>query len=290
LPNPAVGTLVVRLNGGSEEGRIHVVTVLEDGRVITTSAEGGPIDASPFHSVERRLTVAGVQLLRDELDATGLTFLTSADYMPVANPGVEPPPYGGAGPALEVGLSGGGTVVINWYLFRDGEPDYFQPQPEAEALEALATRLSTLDEWLPANAWADASARPYAPARYRIYIDRVTDAQWAQMGRNLNDLVDSATVSWPLDQGIDAFGDVMGNVAPGPDARRCGVVSAEEASTTIEALAAAGVPRGAFAFSFYPAGYYELKDGAASRVVFITFERMMPDETSCDGAELRYGA
>ena len=274
---------MLRLNGGSEEGRVHVVTVLEDGRLITAS-EGGWFN----NSVERRLTAAGVQLLRDELDATGLTFLTSADYMPVAIPGVEPLPYGGVGPALEVGLSGGETAVISWYLFPDVLGDYFQPQPEAEVLEALATRLSTLDEWLPANAWADANARPYAPARYRIYIERVTDAQWAQNGGNLNDLVESATVSWPLDEGIDAFGDVVGNVAPGPDAMRCGVVSADEASATIEALETAGVPLGDSIYSSYSAGQYELKDRAASRVVFITFERMMPDETNCDVAVFRH--
>ena len=124
--DPAVAPLVFRLEGGGEGGRVHLVTVLDDGRIITT---GG---ANPL--IERRLTAAGVQLLRDELHATGLTFLASADYSPVAKPGVEPPPYGGAGPAIEVGLPGGGTATISWFFFGDTEQDYFQPQPEAEAL------------------------------------------------------------------------------------------------------------------------------------------------------------
>jgi len=90
-PSPsddAAGSLVLRLMGGGEAGRVHLLTVLDDGRIITSDDQGV--------YVERRLTAAGVQLLRDELDATGLTD-TSADYSPVANPGVEPPAYGGAG-------------------------------------------------------------------------------------------------------------------------------------------------------------------------------------------------
>ncbi len=266
--DPAVGRLVLRLESGGEMGRIHVVTVLEDGRIITTSAQGG---ANPY--VERRLTAAGVQLLRDELHATGLTD-TSAYYPPVAKPGVEIG-WGGAGPALEVGLSGGGTAVISWVFMNDPEHLNWEPQPEAEALDALYARLSTLDEWLPASAWADANARPYAPARYRIVIERV---QW---DGSLDELpVESATVSWPLDGGIDAFGDVMEDLAGQPfDATRCGVVSAEQATAVIEALEAAGATPSDQTYI-----HFALGDRASSRVVHIFLERIMPDETSCEGA------
>jgi hypothetical protein len=154
---------------------------------------------------------------------------------------------------------------------------YYEPSPKRGALDALATRLSTLDEWLPANAWAGrlADARPYAPARYRIFIEK---QQW---GGSLDDLpVESATVSWPLDEGIDAFGDVVENVAQGPDALRCGVVSAAEATAVIEALEAAGATGATPGFT--------LGDRATSRVVSIYFERMMPDETSCEGPPRSY--
>jgi hypothetical protein len=168
--DPAAGGLVLRLWSGGEAGRVHSVTVLEDGHIITTSDEG----ATPL---ERRLTASGVQLLRDELDATGLTFLASADYMPVAKPGTEEPGMGGAGPALEVGLPDGGTAVISWVFFNDIDHRYdLEPQPEAEALEALYARLTTFDEWLPANAWADASGRllegcVYPPTDITTLID-----------------------------------------------------------------------------------------------------------------------
>jgi hypothetical protein len=166
----AAGGLVLRLWSGGEAGRVHSVTVLEDGHIITTSKEG----ATPL---ERRLTASGIQLLRDELNATGLTFLASAAYMPVAKPGTEAPGMGGAGPALEVGLPDGGTAVINWLFFNDIDHRYdLEPQQEAEALEALYVRLTTLDEWLPANAWADASGRllegcVYPPTEITTLID-----------------------------------------------------------------------------------------------------------------------
>jgi hypothetical protein len=279
--DPDAGTLVLRLMGGGEAGRIHIVTVLEDGRVITTSLDDQGGTNPP---VQRRLTAAGLQLLRDELDATGLTN-TSADYLPVPNPGVEPPGYGGAGPSLEVGQPGGGTAVITWFLFGDTEQDYFQPQPEAEALEALAARLSTLDEWLPADAWADANAEPYAAARYRI---SVYSQQW---GGSLDDLpVESATVSWPLDEGIDAYGDVVESVAQEPgegDAPpRCRVVSAEEAAPVREALEAAGATPDVY--SIIPGTSFALGHRATSRVVTITLEPILPAaDTSC-GAEITF--
>ena len=149
---PSDAALVVRLEGAGEAGRVHLVTVLEDGRVITSDQAG----VNP--PTERRLTAEGVQLVRDAMDATGLTDV-SADYSPVANPGKELT-YGGAGPLLEVGSADGETVTITWYLFADTAEDFAAPQPEAEALEALAARLTTLEEWLPADAWADDGSTP----------------------------------------------------------------------------------------------------------------------------------
>jgi hypothetical protein len=267
-PSPSedgAASLVLRLMGGGVAGQVHLVTILDDGRVITSD----PTGAIP--PVERRLTAAGIQLVRDELDATGLTD-TSADYYPVANPGVEPPGWGGASPSLVVGLPGGGTVHINWLLFGDTEQDYFQPQPEAEALDALAARLVTLDEWLPASAWADVTARPYEPTTYRILI------QYQQWGGDVDDLpVESATVAWPLAGGIDAFGDV---VTPSPDELRCGVATAEEGMAVTEALQAAGAPMGEQAYLAF-----ELGDRATSRLVTITLEPIMPfGNASCGAA------
>jgi hypothetical protein len=257
-------------------GPEHLVTVLEDGRIITTNP-----------AVERRLTAAGVQLLRDELDATGLTFLASADYLPVYNPGVEPFGYDGDGAALEVGLPGGGTAMITWLLFPDTE-DRFQPQPEAEALEPLVARLTTLGDWLPASAWADANARPYAPRQYRILI---TSDPW---GGSLNDLpVESTTVSWPLIEGIDAVGAAVQIVAQEPPQGdgtspfRCRVVSAGEGAPVIEALESAGATFDGYSPRF-PGGSFTLGYRATSRVVTIGIEPILPHADASCGVEITF--
>ncbi len=267
---PGSPELVLRLLNGGEGGRTHLVTVLDDGRVISS---GNPGTADPI--VERRLTAAGVQLVRDELDATGLTD-ASADYSPVANPGVEPPAYGGAGPSLEVGQPCAETVVITWFLFGDTEEDFFQPQPEAEALDALAARLTTLDDWLPASAWADATPAPYEPAAYRVLIQR---QDW---GGSLDDLpVEASTVEWSVDPGLDSFGEV---ISPLPFEQRCGVASAEDGTALLDALDAAGATVNDQAYLSSLLGAR-----ASSRVVTVYLQPILPLEAeSCEGAQIPF--
>lgn len=266
--DPAVAPLVMRLEGGAEDGRTHLLTVLEDGRVIS----GRP-------TVERRLTAAGVQLLRDELDATGLTFLASTDYSPVSKPGVEPPGYGGAGPALVVGLPDGGTAVISWLFFGD-DGLYFEPQPEAEALAALYVRLTTLDEWLPANAWADANARPYAPAQYRVYV---IGNPW---GGSLDDLVELSEVSWPVSASVTGMLDQIVATSGESDStsHECSLLSAADAELVQAALVEAGAPGADY---FLPS--YRLGDRDAGRSMELVFEPILPrDEKGCDGGYSLY--
>jgi hypothetical protein len=259
---PSAAALVFRLLGGGEAGRVHLVTVMEDGRVITTEPGG----VNP--PLERRLTPSGVQLVRDELAATGLTE-TSAEYLPVPNPGAEPPPYGGAGPSLEVGSADSETVVVSWLLFGDTEEDYFQPQPEAEALEALAARLTTLETWLPADAWADATGTPHEPS---AYVMTITLEPW---GGSLDELpVEYATVEWPLPGELTTFGD---RTNPAPNEIRCGIVDAEEGSAVIEALEAAGAEPG---FEARPA--FRLGDRAGTRHIVVSLEStLVASEGSC---------
>lgn len=140
----AVARLVLRLWNEAPR-KFHALTVREDGRIITTSYPPGAEDPQQGTSVERRLTTAGIQLFRDELVATGLTFLSSADWLPET--------WDGLPSSLEVGVSGGETSVVSWLLLCSN--------PETQALDALAARLLTLDEWLLADAWADSNAKPY---------------------------------------------------------------------------------------------------------------------------------
>lgn len=218
---PSDAALVMQLHGPGEAGPLHVITILDNGVVISSEPA----------LMERQLTDAGIQLVRDEMAATGLTD-APANYDPVPNPGVEPPGYGGSGSVLEVGVPGGESIVITWYLFNDSpEQDFFQPQPEAEALEALSARLATLEEWLPASAWADDTAEPYEPVSYLMAIDS------QPRGPGEDSWVEIDTVVWPLDEAIDDFGELSD---PDIDGVRSGCVSGEDGRAVMAALDAAG--------------------------------------------------
>ncbi len=274
---PSAAALVVRLLGGGEAGRVHVVTVLDDGRVITTEPSlAGGLDPP----IEQRLTADGVQLVRDEMDATGLNFPQAATYMPVGAGG-ESPPMGGAGPALEVGQPGGGTAVIAWVFFNDIDDLYdLEPQPEAEALEALAARLSTLEEWLPASAWADQTGVPYAPEQYRVWVySHPLDGE--------DPAVEHSTVSWPLVDGIDVFGDTVASAAQetgdGFSTSRCREMRADEAAPIVAALEAAGA-RPAEG-GIFPGETFRLGNQATSRIVDVIFEPILPFADATCGVE-----
>ena len=259
-PGPAA--LVAVLSTGGEIGPFHLMTVFDDGRLITSDPTGAEAP------VERRLTAAGIQLVRDEIAATGLTD-TTADFSPVPNPGVEPPGFIGTLGRLEIGRPGGGTVVITWNLYGDDDPGFFQPQPEAEALQALSDRLSTLEEWLPAVAWVDASGAPYVPDTYRM---RISGSPW---GGTIDSLpADVATVSWPV--GIDLPG-LAEAIESSADETRCSVIEEAAGTAVIEAVQAAGAaPVPGEPLSFW------LGVPATSRLVEIRLAPIVPfDVATC---------
>jgi hypothetical protein len=268
--DPSVASLVVRLQSGTDIGLNHVLTVVEDGRIIT--GVGGAGD-SPF--VQRRLTPEGVELLRQEVEATGLAG-ESADFELVPKPGVEPPGRGFVGHAMDVGLPGGETAIISWIAVADDEALYWQESPERETLDALAARLTTLDEWLPATAWDDETSVPYESARYRVLIENL---EW---GGSLDDLpVESSTVDWPLNGSIEAFGDPMAGQAGIDNTYRCGVITAAERDAVAAALESVDAPPGD---ATWPS--YQLGIRSENRLVRITLAPIMPDETSCEGAAI----
>lgn len=267
--DPSVATLVLRLDSSIDfSGLSHIVTVEADGRIITTQDKDAP---NPF--VERRLTAAGIELLRAELEETGLTD-ASGEYEPIARPGVEPPGRGAVVHTLRVGLAAGGTAVIRWVAMYDDEDLYYEPSPEREMLDALALRLQTLDEWLPANAWADPTAAPYLPARLHLLIQMI---EWGGAPSELP--VEFSEVAWPLETSIDESGEVMESPHLGLDSARCGLITADEATALVDALAEAGATRSELLWS-----PFELGERESNLLVRITISPAMPDQTSCEGA------
>lgn len=97
-----------------------------------------------------------------------------------------------------------------------------------EALTALMARLTTLDQWLPADAWADDGSQPYAPTALRLVV-RNADADPPDDAGIGNTLIE-----WPGPGDPAAFGGET-NVAD----LRCGVVAGEEAQTWNRLLATA---------------------------------------------------
>jgi hypothetical protein len=252
----------VQLLGGGELGPYHLVTILDDGRVITSDRSGR---TAPL---ERRLAPNGIQLVRDEMAATGLTD-TTANFSPVANPGVEPPGFIGDLGRLEIGQAGGSTVVITWNLYADTEQDYFQPQPEAEALQALRVRLTTLEEWLPAAAWADPNPAPYVPDGYRITI---SSFEW---GGSLDDLPpEVATLEWPVDVDRADLDEVLDSPR---EETRCRVIDAAEGTALIAALEAAGATSQDGTYLAF-----ELGEREAPRTIGISLTPILPfDDSVC---------
>ena len=254
-PAPSAAALAVQLTGGGELGPFHLLTILEDGRVITSDRSG---ETAPL---ERRLTPVGIQLVRDEMDATGLTD-TTADFSPVAKPGIEPPGFIGDLGHLEIGQPGGSTVVISWNLYND-DGAFFQPQTEAEALQALRDRLTTLEDWLPAAAWAEPNAIPYAPDGYQITISS------SAFGGNPDDLhPEVATLAWPA--GVDRTD--LDEVLDSPlEETRCRLIDGAEGMAVIAALQSAGARPEVGTYVTF-----ELGDREVPRTIGFTLEPMLP--------------
>ncbi len=97
------------------------------------------------------------------------------------------------------------------------------------ALLHLSERLTNLDAWLPANAWADPGWTPFQPEALRLLV-RNADADQPDGSGIANQLVD-----WPTSDDPATFGAPAGTLA----GARCGVVSGPDAAVWYQALSAA---------------------------------------------------
>jgi hypothetical protein len=201
-------------------------TLYGDGTVIVPGAVAaifpGPA-LSPLQA--RRLTEAGVQAVLDAVAETGI-FTTNARFdgaqMMVADAADTVFTLNADGTSVEVSIYGLGT------LDPANVPPGVAPEEMAAhgALMELSTQLTSLDQLLGADAWADAEWHAYEPTALRLLV-RPADADVPDGTENF--------APWPV-EGEDpaSFGDV-GTLPQ----TRCGAVTDEAAETWLAALAVA---------------------------------------------------
>jgi hypothetical protein len=278
--------LALRVEAIGELGRWWVISVYEDGHVLTPTprpSESG--DGSWM--VARRLSALGVVLLVNEVRHSGL-FGHSASYNPIALPGVPGPGFGGGGYRITIG-SGPEAVTVSWTALFPNDEQYFEPSPERAALDPLGARMIDFDSWLPDDGWADRDSCTVEALRFRVFID-------AQLyGGEQADLPpDIADVPWPLGGDLLSWGAEVGYQPPNEPyhIERCGIASRADASQLVGELRSAGAfDPFTFPTTLDRGGFIELElgDRAANRIIQIYVQPLLPDEDRC-GREYRPGS
>ena len=271
------GTLTLRLESIGELGRTWVISIYDDGRVLTPSTTPPEITDEAWMIV-RFLTDAGVERLVGEVLDTGL-FEASASYNPVLLPGAEHPGRGGSVYGITVARESG-QIEVGWTPVFADDATYYEPSPERETLDALAANVVAFGSWLPAEEWASAEECTYEAQRFRIFVEAQA---W---GGSLEDLpVDIADIDWPLGGEMLDWGEEIDMSSADPAyVLRCGEVSRDVAVTLADGLRAAGAEPYRDA-GLDTAAYVELRlgDREGTRVVLVYLEPLLPDESGCAG-------
>jgi hypothetical protein len=203
-------------------------TLSGDGRVIV---EGPQIESFPGPALPavnvRRLSESGIQAVLNEVARTGL-FGTSLAFRGAQNCVMD------AGDTVFTLHADGKDVTVT--VFGLGTLDLAVGCPGVtpteiaahRALQNLSERLSNLEGWLPASAWAETTSHSYQPEALRLVV-RNADADPPDGSGIGNALLD-----WPDASDPATFGD------PGPfEGRRCGIVSGQRAEDWYAALSEA---------------------------------------------------
>jgi len=281
LPTPQPGELaglVVRLTWCDDVCvESPGTSVYADGRVVWAAmgVTTGPNQGSGL--VERTLTPAGLQMVRDALDATGL-FGADGVYGATVHPGKEPPAHGAKGYRFRAPLGVEDVVVMST------DPDIFEFDnrafpgtwdiaPEAYTLAALAGKLEDPEAWLSGDAWADDVHRNHAADRFLLVV---TADRWQG---DLGDGPDVDDVRWPFPSSIDTVGNayaIEGQAAAG----RCMPITRGLAASIANAERAIGVERDLNAP--FSSNSYAWHRGPGD--VSVTIRVLLPDQPmSCAG-------
>jgi len=274
--------LALRVDKRGHTGREWLISVYEDGHVLTPGLTWGGSEDAFAWMLARRLTPDGVTQLRDAVVATGL-FGKSASYDPIWLPNVEPPGHGIDSYGMTLG-SGTDAVTVHWVAVLPEDVPYLEPSPEREALDALGAKMLVFDSWLPDDAWAERDPCTVQALRFRVFIFAYPD------GGALADLPpDIADVPWPLGGEILSWGaDVSYHPPDEPlPAERCGIAARADASRLVDWLREAGAfDPSQFAGTLDLGAYGQLGDRAANRILGIVVQPLLPDDDQCTTANL----
>lgn len=278
--------LALRVEKFLDTGPEWVISVYEDGHVLTPGLTSGDFSDDGAWMVARRLTPAGIAQLLETVTATGL-FGKSGSYGPVALPNVEPPGRGAPGYWITLG-SGADAVTVSWTSMFPDDALYYEPSPEREALDGLGAHIIVFDTWLPADAWAERDPCTVQALRFRVVIFI------GAYGGVLADLPpDIADVPWPLGGDVLSWGAEVGHQQPGEPylVDRCGIVARGDASHLVDELRGAGaVEPSAFSMTLDAGGIdFQLRDRAANRIVDVLIQPLLPDDSQCTASSPIWG-
>lgn len=235
IDHPTGDNLVLRMSySGGMAGPIldsigfPPFTLVGDGRVIVPGAQIDifPGPALPAVNV-RRLSEAGIQAVLNEVARTAL-FGTSIKFNGAQNCVMD------AGDTVFTLHADGHEVTVSVYGLGTIDPTNGCPgvssaeQAAHRSLQRLSERLTTLESWLPASAWAETSSHPYQPDALRLVV-RNADADPPD-GSGLG----NPQLNWPDTSDPATFGDTVLF-----DGQRCGVVSGQAAQDWYAALSTA---------------------------------------------------
>jgi hypothetical protein len=117
------------------------------------------------------------------------------------------------------------VFALGWFTPDQVPPNVAPAEVAAHvALNTLVNRLTTLDQWLPASAWAESGWQPYKPAALRLLVRNADADPPDDTG------IGETLIDWPTDDNPATFGEetVLGE--------RCGVVTGEAAQKWLTSL------------------------------------------------------
>jgi hypothetical protein len=238
-----------------------------DGRFVTRAD-----DAQEW---ERRLTPAGVQLVRDEIAATGL-FERDQAFRLEPRPDATPLQRGVGSLFFKVWRD---TRTVEVSTATDQGPDesHFQPSPARTRLDRLSKQLLKPESWLPANSWADPTPRPYEAATFALLVQ-------TEVGQaNERPTIDALSAAWPFFVGpLDLGQPLPATAGPWADTTRCLVLTRDDKVAVANAMVRASDPEPVFTL---PDGTLLTSFARADNQgrLVMTLRPLLPDRRSCNG-------